>query len=44
MTGAPSAVERREQLADVHVALTPEAEEAQSQHVGNVREAITNDV
>ena len=43
LTGAPASV-RDEQLAEVHIALTPEAEVAQSQRDGSAREEITNDV
>ncbi len=43
LTGAPASV-RGDQLSEVHIALTPEAEAAQAQRDENVRDEITNDV
>ncbi|MYD65395.1 MAG: aspartate--tRNA ligase [Chloroflexi bacterium] len=43
LTGAPASV-HGEQLAEVHIALTPEAEAAQSQRDEGAREEVTNDV
>ena len=43
LTGAPAGV-HREQLAEVHITLTPGARAAQAERAGSVREEITNDV
>jgi aspartyl-tRNA synthetase len=43
LTGAPAGV-RDDQLAEVHIALTPEAEVAQSQRAEGAREEITDEV
>ena len=43
LTGAPASVSG-EQLAEVHIALTPEAEAAQAQRAANARDEITDGV